>query len=107
VITKLSVSVDVLLPGFVSVVPAAAATVAVFTNVPVAAEEICDTTVKTTDAPTGTFTGEFMLPVPDAAQVPPPDAAQVQEADVIADGRLSTTVAPAALLGPLLVTVIV
>src|SRR5262245_873526 len=64
--------------------------------------------LNTTVAPTGTSTVALMLPVPaDVRQEPPPVAAHVQVTPVNAAAKSSTTTAPTASLGPLLVTVIV
>jgi hypothetical protein len=104
---RVSLSVALLLPGFVSVAPAGAVTVAVFVNVPVALTEIDATTVYVRVAPTGTFTVSLMLPVPDAVQLPPPAATQLHDALVIAAEKVSVTVAPIASLGPVFDTTIV
>ena len=48
-----------------------------------------------------------MLPLPAGVQVPPPAPAHVQVTPVSAAGSVSDTVAPAALLGPALDTVMV
>jgi hypothetical protein len=59
------------------------------------------------EPPAGRLTGVLILPVPLAGPVPPPAPRPVQLALVMAAGSVSTTVAPFALLGPALETVIV
>src|SRR4026208_719382 len=104
---NVSVSVAELLPGFGSVVPAGGVTVAVLTRVPVALADILQVTVKITEPPKGIFTDALILPEPEAGPVAPPAYTAVQLAEVIKAAKLSVTVAPVALLGPLLLTVMV
>jgi len=105
---SVSVSVALLLPGFVSVKPAGAATVAVFTTVPVAAGEIVAASVYVAVPPARRETVDAMLPPPLAApQLEPAVAAHVHVADVIAAGSVSATGAFATELGPAFETAIV
>jgi hypothetical protein len=98
-------SVEELLAGAGSVVPAGAATVAVFDNVPVALPEICAVTVKVAVPPLARLTIVEMLPDPLAdAQLDPAEATHVQFALLIAAGSVSVTAAPVTFDGPLLVT---
>ena len=96
-----TVSVDVLFAGLVSVTPAGAATVAVFTRFPVAAADNVAVTVKVTLPLTGRFTLALMFPEPLAGHVPPPAPAQVQLMLLSVAGNVSATVAPVTALGPL------
>ena len=96
-----SVSVAELLPGFGSVTPAGAATVAVLTSVPVAEADNVAVSVKVAVAPTGRLTAALMFPEPDAGHVPPPAPTHVHVAPVSAAGNVSATVAPVTALGPL------
>src|SRR5215831_16611745 len=107
-----SVSVDVLLPGLLSVVPGGVVTVAVLVRLPVADDSTVPCTVKTTllPAPAATLTvAARLLPEPEAPAVTaaPPVVDEVQVTPVMFAGTVSATVAPTASLGPLLVTVIV
>src|SRR5262249_34758166 len=103
-----SVSESVLLAELGSDAPGPGVTVAVLTSTPTASDATVAVTVNVTVAATGTFTVALMLPVPDGVpQAPPPAPAHVQVALESAAGRVSITVAPIALLGPALVTVIV
>jgi hypothetical protein len=107
-----SVSVELLLPGVGSVVPAGGVTVAVLTRFPVAEASTVPLTVKTTElpAPAGTLTVAARLlpdPLPPLLMLAPPVTLLVQVTLVKFAGSVSATIAPTALLGPLLVTVIV
>src|SRR5262249_5351644 len=105
------VSVDVLLPGSGSVVPAGGVTVAVFVSVPVAAGLTVAVTVKVTAPPTGRFTVVAMSPAPPAVpQVAVP--AVVAQVHITfwrnaGPGNVSMTVAPTTLVGPRFETTIV
>src|SRR5437764_216425 len=107
-----SVSVELLLPGLLSVVPGGAATVAVLTRSPVADDLAVPLTVKTTElpAPAAMLTvAARLLPEPVAPAVTEalPVVLELQVTPVSPAGMLSAMVAPTALLGPVLVTVIV
>src|SRR5262245_36342332 len=103
-----SLSVALLLAGFGSVDPAPAVTVAVLTRTPTAPGATMAVRLNVTVPPTGTLTVELMLPLPAGAlHVPPPAPMHVQVAPESAAASVSITVAPTALLGPALVTVIV
>jgi hypothetical protein len=106
-----SVSVELLSLGSGSVVPAGGLTIAVLTKSPMADAETIPVTAKVTEPPpAGTLTvADSVLPEPLAplATLAPPDALLVHVTPVMAAGIRSDTVAPVALLGPLLVTVIV
>ena len=104
---SISVSVDVLFPGFGSVVPAGAVTVAVFTRLPEALGEIVHVAVNMAEPPTGILTTALILLTPEAGPVAPPAYAAVHVIPVIAAGKLSVTIAPVTSLGPPLVTIIV
>ena len=95
-----SLSVAELLPGFGSVTPAGAATIAVFSSVPVAVGESVAVSVNVAVPPSGRFTEALMLPLPEAGQVPPPAPTQVHVAPVSVAGRVSLTVAAVTALGP-------
>src|SRR2546427_126800 len=113
--TTVSVSVALLLPGVGSVVPLGAVTVALLAMLPVAPPDTVAGTVKVMTAPLFIVTVVLMFPDPLAAPhavvtVPPLPGlltAHVQLPNVSPEGAVSTTVAPATSLGPLLVTVIV
>ena len=106
--SRLSVSVALLLPGTGSVVPTGGVTVAVFTNVPTAVDATLATTLKVAVPLTARLTVVLRLPVPLAAlQLEPPVATQLQLALVMAAGKVSATVAPVTALGPALVTTMV
>ena len=92
---SVSVSVAELLPGFGSLTPAGAVTVAVFDRLPVAPAAIAALTVYVTVPPAGRLTVSLILPDPAAVQVPPPAPTQVHVA-VRAAGNVSATVAPGA-----------
>ena len=101
-------SVEVLLEGSGSVVPAGGATVAVFVRTPLAVGDTVAVTVKVTDPPRGSDTVVSMFPVPD----PPLQDDRVaamhdQETLVSSGGNVSRTAAPTTSLGPRLDTVIV
>ena len=102
-----SESVAELFPGVGSTIPPAAATVAVFDNVPVADIEILAVTVYVTLPPAGRLTVSLILPEPEAVQVPPPAPTHVQFADEMLAGKVSATVDPGAFDGPALLAVIV
>src|SRR5438874_1399040 len=107
-----SLSVDELLPGVGSVVPAGGVTVAVLTRLPVSDASVVPVTVKTTELPTplATFTvAARLLPEPVAPLVTEalPVVLDVQVTPVSPAGIASATLAPVTLLGPLLVTVMV
>jgi hypothetical protein len=91
----------VLLPGVGSLTVADVATVAVFTNEPVAAAEMLQLAVYVTLPVFGRLTASLMLPEPDAVHVPPfaPTHVHVQVSDA---GNVSDTFDPGAALGPLL-----
>src|SRR6516162_4411245 len=105
-----SVSVALLAPGPGSLLPAATATVAVFTRLPVALERSVTTRVNVAVPPTGTSTVSLRFPATGpAVQVAPPAATQVHEAEATC-GRASTvsvTVAFSASEGPAFETTIV
>ena len=82
-------------------------TVAVFTRFPLAVPDILAVTVYVILEPAGILTESLILPEPLAVQVAPPALTHVQVALVICAGKLSVTVAPITLAGPLLETVIV
>src|SRR4051794_17152756 len=103
---NVSVSVALLLPGVGSAIASGATTSALLTSVPVAAALIVADAVYVTDPPAGRLTVSLMFPLPLAVQVPPPAPAQVQVA-VRAPGKVSTTVAPVAAVGPALEAVMV
>ena len=106
--TIVSVSVALLLPVAGSAAPAGAATLAVFTRVPVALAAAVPLSVKVALPPAGRLTVVLMLPVPLAApQVDPAGAVQVQVTPVRAVGTVSVTGASATALGPAFATVIV
>jgi len=96
---SVSVSVAELLPGFGSVVPPAAVTVAVFARLPVALVEIVPVAVYVTEPPAGRLTVSPILPLPAAVHVPPPAPTHVHVTPVIVPGNVSATVA-LVLLGP-------
>src|SRR5438477_475121 len=107
-----SVSVALLLLVLGSVVPAGAVTVAVFTRLPVAAGLAVPVTVKTTElpAPAAMLTVALRLlpkPLPPLVTEAVPVVLEVHVTPVRLAGRVSATVAPMTLLGPLLVTVMV
>ena len=106
--STVSVSVDVLLAGFGSVVPTGAATVAVFTSDAVAVALVWATTVYVAVPPTARSINSFRLPVPAVAPVElVPVKTAVQLAAVTTDANVSATVAPRTKLGPALARVIV
>src|SRR5260221_13813898 len=101
-----SVSVELLLPGVGSVVPAGAFTVAVFTRFPDAEASAVPVTVKTTElpAPAATFTVAARLLlffVQPAVTLAAPVALDVQVPPFNVAGTVSATVAPVTLLRPL------
>src|SRR5580658_6173724 len=99
-----TVTVDVLLVGLGSVVPAGGVTVAVFTRLPVSDANAVPVTVKTTElpAPAAMFTVDArLLPLP-VAVVLDVQVTPVSNAEIV-----SATLAPVTLLGPTSVTVIV
>src|SRR5437763_126234 len=107
-----SVSVALLLPGVGSVVPAGAVTMAVLTRLAVAEDCAVPVTVKTTElpAPAGMLTVAARLlpePLPPLLTVAVPVTLEVHVTPVRMAGMVSATLAPTALLGPLLVTVMV
>src|SRR3954470_22650026 len=105
--TTVSESVALLLPGFGSVTPPGADTVAVLARVPVAARLTVALAVYVTDPPAGRLAVSLMLPAPAAVQVPPPAPTHVQVTPVRSAGKESAIAEPAALLGPALLAVIV
>src|SRR5262249_29623249 len=110
--TGASVSVEMLLPGTGSVVPAGTLTVAVFTRLVDAVGDAVPVTVKTTalPAPAAMFTVADRLlpePVPPVVALAVPVVLDVQVTPVNVAGIESATVAPVTLLSPILVTVIV
>ena len=105
-------SVDVLFVRLLSVTPLGGLTVAVLTRFPVAEARAVPVTLNTTElpAPAGTLIVAARLlpePVPPLLTLAPPTMLEVQVTPVSVAGIVSATVAPTALLGPLLVTVIV
>src|SRR5262249_4253369 len=107
-----SVSVALLLPRFGSVVPAAAATVAVFVRKPLAGDATVPLTAKAPELPTppGMLPRALRLlpePLPPLDTVAVPVGLEVHVTLVRAVGMVSSTLAPTALLGPLLVAVMV
>lgn len=89
-----------------SEVPAGGVTVALFTKLPVALATIVPVAKNVSVPPFKTLTVALILPVPDAGQLEPELAVQVQVTPVMVAGKLSSTFAPVAALGPALVTVI-
>jgi hypothetical protein len=105
---SVSVSVAESLPLLVSVNPPGAVTVAVFDSDSVAAELIVPVAVYVTELPGGIVSVSLMLPDPAAVlPVAPPEAMLVNATPVIVAGNVSATVAPVAVDGPALLTVIV
>src|SRR4051794_34095754 len=107
-----SVSVELLLPGVGSVVPAGGVTVAGLTRLPGADARAVPGTVKTTrlTAPAAVLTVAARLfpePLPPLVTAAVPVVLEVQETLVRVAGTASATLAPTTLLGPALVTVIV
>src|SRR5438132_557949 len=99
-----SVSVEVLLPGLLSVVPGGAATVAVLTRLLVADDWAVPVTVKITElpAPAAMLTvAPRLLPEPVAPLLTEalPVVLEVQLTLIRLLGRVSATLAPTALLG--------
>src|SRR5437899_2388753 len=110
--TLVSVSLAVLLAVLGSVVPEGAVTVAVLLRKPLAVDTTVPVTVKVTElaAPAGGLTVAVRwLPEPLAPLLtePAPVVLDVHVSPIMSPGKLSDTVAPTALLGPLLVTVMV
>ena len=96
-----SVSLALLFAATGSVTPAGAVIEAELTRSPVADALIVATTEYVRLPPFGRLTLALMVPPPLAAGQPaPPAAAQVHVADVIAAGKVCTSVAPFASLGP-------
>src|SRR5688500_12473551 len=104
---RASVSVALLLAGLGSATPPGAATVAVLLSEPVAPASTVPVAVYVTLPPAGRLTVSLMLPEPPGVQVAPPAPTQVQVTPVKAEGKASATVAPGALLGPVLLATIV
>src|SRR5882762_8030319 len=104
---SVSLSVAELFPGFVSVTPAGALTVAVLLSVPVARLEIVQVEVYVTLPPAGRLTVSLMLPANGPAVQVPPLAPTHVVLQVSEAGKVSATVAPEALLGPALLAVMV
>jgi len=105
---SVSVSVAELLAEFGSVTGAGAATVAVFTSVPVAVAGRFPVTVNVVVPPGARVTVALRLPLPDAAgHVDPAEAEQVHATPVTVAGTVSATVAPVAVDGPPFVATIV
>ena len=97
---NVSLSVAELFAGVGSVTPPGAATVAVFTNVPVADALTAPVTVNVAVAPTGRFTDALMLPLPLAGHNPPPAPAHVQVTPLSDAGIVSVTIAAVTADGP-------
>src|SRR2546423_1714471 len=100
-----SVSVELLLLGLLSVVPAGAVTVAVLTRLPVSDDWAVPLTVKMTElpAPAAMLTSALrLLPEPLAPLVTlaVPVVLEVQVTPVKPAGMVSATAAPTTLLGP-------
>ena len=89
-----------------SLVPAGGVTVAVLTKFPVALEITKPLAIKVIVPPFKISTLALMLPVPLAGQLEPALAVHVQVTPVMVAGKLSTTFAPTAALGPALPTII-
>ena len=89
----MSVSVAVLLPGFVSVTPSGAATEAELTTEPVAPAAIETVRVRDRGAD-GQVDAGMIAPVPAAGHTPPPAPTHVQVIEVTPAGSASVTVAP-------------
>jgi hypothetical protein len=89
------------------VVPPGTAAVAVLLSVPVALAAMVALTVYVAVPPLSRVTLWLMFPDPLAGQLDPADALHVQLTPVRLAGKVSVTVAPVTLLGPLLVTVMV
>jgi hypothetical protein len=100
-------SVAALFPEVGSTVFAGGAIVAVLVMVPVAVVATGATTVNVAVPPFARATAALIFPEPLAGQLEPDEATQLQVADVIADGMVSTTVAPATADGPLFLVTIV
>src|SRR5438093_1379308 len=104
-----SVSVELLLPETGSVVPDGAVTLAVFFRLAVAEDEVVPLTVNTTElpAPAAMLTVALRSPEPLAPLLTEalPVVLEVHVSPVRPDGKSSATVAPTAMLGPALVTV--
>ena len=100
-------SVKLLLPGVGSTVPPGAATTTVLASEPVADALIWPIAVKVMVPPGAKGAGVLMLPVLLEVTLDPTEATAVQVTQVSSAGNVSATVAPTAVLGPLLVTVIV
>jgi hypothetical protein len=103
---SVSVSVALLLPGVESVTVADVATVAVFTNEPVADGEMLQLAVYVTLPVFGRLTASLMLPEPDAVHVPPPEPTHVH-VHVSDAGNVSETFDPGAALGPLVFVAVI
>ena len=109
----MSVSVALLLPGFVSVDPAPAVAVAVLIRSPVASGLTVPVTVSVIalPAPGATLRPAKLTALPDeepfGPQLAVPVTAQLAVTPVIAAGTLSVMLKPVAEDGPALVTVIV
>ena len=104
----MSVSVALLLPVAVSVCPAPAVTVAVFTRLPVVPGPTVPLIVIVSAWPAGrlAFVKLTLLPVvPFVPQLPMPVTAHVATTPVIAAGTTSAMLKPVAVDGPALVTV--
>src|SRR5436853_538870 len=101
-----SVSVAVLLPVFVSVVPDGGDTVTVFVIAPVADEKMAIVCVKVSVPPLGMSAVVLMPPTPETAPVtdaPPVDETKTQVPLDACAGNVSKIDAPVTSLGPLLV----
>src|SRR5947199_179102 len=99
-----SVSVAELLVVGLSLTPAGAVTVAVFTSDPVADDFTVPPTVNVAVPPETRLTETEMLPVPEAGHEEPAEATQLQLTAVKSAGNVSATDAPVTSEGPLLVT---
>src|SRR5438093_139126 len=107
-----SVSVELLLAGLLSVVPVGGVTVAVLTRLPVSDAWVVPLTVKMTElpAPAAMLTTALKLlpePVAPLVTLALPVVLEVHVTPVRPAGIASATDAPTTSLGPLLVTVIV
>src|SRR5262245_19084653 len=86
---------------FGSDAPAGGVMLAVSTSRPAASDATVAVTVKAITPAAGRLTAALMLPAPlDAGHAAPPVAAHVQVTPVSTAGKLSTTTAPIASLGP-------
>src|SRR5689334_22505129 len=102
------VSVAVLLAGFGSLAPLGRVIVAVLDRTPLAEELTFPVALQVTELVAGKVSASLILPVPLAVNPEAPAVpVAVKVTAVKIAGKLSTSVAPVALLGPALLTLIV